>query len=148
MVPGAFVDLAALPVTPNGKVDRTALPAPDGARPDLGTGFVVPRTPTEEAVAAIWAGVLGVERVGVHDDFFDLGGHSLLATQVLARLHTAFGVRLGLIALFDRPTVAALGEAVEERLLEEIERMSDEEATRALGLLDLPAGTDEDGATR
>src|SRR5262249_15934002 len=85
IVPPVFVELAALPLTVNGKIDRAALPAPDGVRPELAAGYVAPRTTTEELLAGIWADVLGIDRVGVHDDFFELGGHSLLATQVTSR---------------------------------------------------------------
>ncbi|GAA0229475.1 hypothetical protein GCM10009527_027460 [Actinomadura nitritigenes] len=114
LIPAAFVELAALPLNRNGKVDRAALPAPDGARTGLGTAFTAPRTPTEEALAAIWADVLGLDRVGVDDDFFDLGGHSLLATQVVSRIRSTFGAELTLAALFDRPTVARFAAAVDE----------------------------------
>jgi hypothetical protein len=79
MVPSAFVRLEALPLTPNGKVDRRALPVPDSTRADLEEDFVAPRTPVEKMLAEIWAEVLGVERVGIHDKFLELGGHSLLA---------------------------------------------------------------------
>ncbi|MEV1178600.1 amino acid adenylation domain-containing protein, partial [Nonomuraea sp. NPDC049784] len=113
MVPSAFVELTTLPLTPNGKVDRAALPAPDGVRPELGTGFVPPRTATEEVLAGIWAQVLGLERVGIADGFFELGGHSLLATQVISRVRAAFDVEVPLTALFDRPTVAELAAVVE-----------------------------------
>ncbi|WP_051466578.1 non-ribosomal peptide synthetase [Actinomadura oligospora] len=113
MVPVAFVELTALPLTRNGKVDRDALPAPDGGRAAAGTEFVAPRTPAEESLAGIWAEVLGLDRVGVHDDFFELGGHSLLATQVVSRVRAAFGVEAALADLFDRPTVAGFAEAVE-----------------------------------
>ncbi|MFL5384123.1 MAG: amino acid adenylation domain-containing protein, partial [Longimicrobiaceae bacterium] len=100
MVPAAFVSLDALPLTRHGKVDRRALPDPDAA--DLsGAGYVEPGTETERRVAAIWAEVIGVRRVGVHDDFFVLGGHSLLATQVISRVREAFGVELPLRALFE-----------------------------------------------
>ncbi|MFM7171791.1 MAG: non-ribosomal peptide synthetase, partial [Caldilinea sp.] len=111
MVPAAFVPLAALPLTPNGKVDRPGLPAP--AYGDQAASFVAPRTPVEAKLAAIWASVLGVERVGVDDDFFALGGHSLLATQIVARLRQAFDVELTVKQLFAHPSVAALADWVE-----------------------------------
>jgi amino acid adenylation domain-containing protein len=113
MVPSAFVALDALPLTPSGKLDRRALPAPDAAAD--GEGFVRPRDPTEEALAAIWAEVLRREAVGVHDDFFDLGGHSLLATRVAARVRTAFGVALTVRALFQNRTIEALARHLAER---------------------------------
>src|SRR4029077_4477737 len=92
MVPGAVVMLPALPLNPNGKLDRQALPDPDTGRPDLAVGYQAPRTPTEEVLAGIFATVLGLERVGVDDDFFELGGHSLLATQVVSRLRDALSI--------------------------------------------------------
>src|SRR5205807_2968059 len=108
MVPAAFVILDSLPLTENGKVDRRALPAPDQLRPELEGNFVAPRTPAEELIAGIWAEVLRLERIGVHDDFFDLGGHSLNATQVVSRVREAFKVEMPLRALFESPTVEAL----------------------------------------
>ncbi|HET7234257.1 MAG TPA: amino acid adenylation domain-containing protein, partial [Longimicrobium sp.] len=106
MVPSAFVTLDALPLTPNGKVDRKALPAPDLAAPE--DSYVPPRTPAEEALAAIWAEVLERERVGVRDNFFEIGGHSLLATRVVARLReTPYG-QIGVGTLFQYPTIEAL----------------------------------------
>ncbi|MEL6229078.1 MAG: amino acid adenylation domain-containing protein [Cyanobacteria bacterium J06627_3] len=128
MIPSLFVTLTALPLTPNGKVDRQALPAPERIRPELAKQFVAPRNPTEEAIARIWTDVLGLETVGVNDNFFDLGGHSLLATQVLSRLREAFDVELPLRQLFEAHTVAEIADVVETALLEEIESMTDEEA--------------------
>jgi amino acid adenylation domain-containing protein len=113
MVPSAFVALDALPLSPNGKIDRQALAAIEETRPELQADFIAPRTPVEEEVAAIWASVLGLDRVGVHDNFFDVGGHSLLATQVISRLAKVFQVELPLRRLFEIPTVAGLAETVE-----------------------------------
>ena len=107
MVPSAFVTLDAFPLTPNGKLDRNALPDPK-----LETGFVAPRTPTEEKLADIWRDVLGGQRAGIHDNFFDLGGHSLLATQVISRIRSAFEIALPFNALFEAPTIAELAERI------------------------------------
>jgi surfactin family lipopeptide synthetase A len=112
MLPSVFVFLDALPLTPNGKVDRRALPPPDPKRPDLSEGFVAPRTPTEKTIAQIWAQILKLEQVGIHDNFFDLGGHSLLATQVISRMRSTIHADLSLRTLFEKPTVAGLAESV------------------------------------
>jgi amino acid adenylation domain-containing protein len=141
MIPSAIVPVAELPRTPSGKIDRSALPDADSAEPVA--EYVAPRTPLEEAVAAIWAQVLGLPAVGVEEDFFALGGHSLLATQVVAQVRSDFAVDLPLHSLFTYPTVSTLaGEIVrmmgdsegEEaaRLMAELEGMSDEEAERLL----------------
>ncbi|RKH40633.1 non-ribosomal peptide synthetase, partial [Corallococcus sp. AB050B] len=106
MVPSAFLVLEALPLNTNGKVDRKALPAPQGGA--VASTYVAPRNPTEAQLAAIWAAVLRVPQVGMKDSFFDLGGHSLLATQVVSRVRAAFSVELPLRALFESPTVEAL----------------------------------------
>jgi len=113
MMPSAFVVLDKLPRTPNGKVDRRALPVPDKARPELEETFVAPRTPIDEVLAGIWAEVLGLDKVGVQDNFFELGGHSLLATQVISRVRDAFSVELSLYSLFEAPTISSLGEKIE-----------------------------------
>jgi pristinamycin I synthase 3 and 4 len=120
MVPSVFVWLEALPLTPSGKLDRRALPAPPPARPELAEGFVAPRTPTEQALAGIWCEVLGLERVGVHDDFFDLGGHSLLAVQVLVRMRRVFRIDLPVQLLFASRTIERLASVVEEAVLDDI----------------------------
>ncbi|HVR99264.1 MAG TPA: amino acid adenylation domain-containing protein [Thermoanaerobaculia bacterium] len=111
MLPAVWMVLESLPLTPNGKVDRRALPAP--AAGQAGDSPGEPRTATEELLAGIWAQVLGRERVGVSESFFDLGGHSLLATQVMSRLRQALTVELPLRALFEAPTVAGLAQRVE-----------------------------------
>jgi hypothetical protein len=113
MVPSAFVEMDALPLSPNGKIDRRALPAPGTERPELEEPFAAARTPVEEVIAGVWSEVLGVERVGARDDFAELGGHSLHATRVASRLREAFAVEVPLRALFESPTVARQGELVE-----------------------------------
>jgi amino acid adenylation domain-containing protein len=116
MVPSGWVFLPALPLTPNGKIDRKALPAPDDVPLPPDETYAPPRTPTEAALAAIWAETLGVERVGIHDDFFQLGGHSLLAAQVMARLRAALGVDLPLRSLFEAPSVGEQAAIIEALL--------------------------------
>ncbi|HVS00902.1 MAG TPA: amino acid adenylation domain-containing protein, partial [Thermoanaerobaculia bacterium] len=113
MVPSAFVALASWPLTPNGKLDRKALPAPEEVRPEPETSYAAPRTPAEELLADIWAEVLGLERVGVEDDFFELGGHSLLATRVVSRVREVFGITVPLRALFETSTVEGLARRIE-----------------------------------
>ncbi|MEG5139394.1 MULTISPECIES: non-ribosomal peptide synthetase family protein [unclassified Microcoleus] len=112
MIPSAFVVLKTLPLTPNGKIDHQALPAPEIAA-SLTDTFVDPRTPLEETLAGIWSELLGIKKVGIHDNFFDLGGHSLLITQLLAKVRESFQVELPLRVLFEAPTVAGLAEKIE-----------------------------------
>ncbi|MEU8827139.1 non-ribosomal peptide synthase/polyketide synthase [Streptomyces sp. NPDC048636] len=111
MVPSAYATLEALPLTPNGKVDRRSLPDPDPAPASSGPGHVAPRTALEGKIAAIWADVLGLERVGVHDNFFDLGGDSILSIQVVSRARQA-GLHMSTKDLFTHQSVAALAEVV------------------------------------
>jgi acyl carrier protein len=113
MVPSWIEILDSLPLSPNGKVDRSALPVPDWARPDVSGTFVAPRTATEQLLATMWSEVLGFDRIGVYDNFFELGGHSLLATQIVSRVRNAFQMELPLRTLFEDPTVASLAKAVE-----------------------------------
>ncbi|HEV7514904.1 MAG TPA: condensation domain-containing protein, partial [Thermoanaerobaculia bacterium] len=110
MLPAGFVLLPALPLTPNGKVDRRALPAPELGQREEGEERVASRTPAEELLVDLWADLLGVDQVGIHDNFFALGGHSLLATRLVSRMREVFGIELPLRALFDSPTVAGLAE--------------------------------------
>lgn len=140
MLPSAFVEMEALPLSPNGKVDRKLLPAPDGARPELEQAFVASRNEVEQTLANIWSEVLKLDQIGINDNFFDLGGHSLLATQVISRIQIAFNVELPLRAIFENPTVSGLAmtlvqaqaDAAEEaellRVLEELEQLSEDEA--------------------
>ena len=142
MVPSVFVTIDTLPLTPNGKLNRQALPIADLLHRVQGETYREPRTPVEEKIAAIWAEVLRVDKVGVDNNFFDLGGHSLLATQAMSRMRASFSCDIPLRALFDAPTVGDLAKIVSaqlagqanetavERLLDELETMSNEDAER------------------
>ncbi len=144
MIPFTFVVLDAMPLTPNGKLDRRALPLPAPARPELDTPFVAPRTPVEEVLTGIWAEVLGLDKVGIHDNFFDLGGHSLLATQILSRVINRFQVELPVQILLQSPTVADMALVITQsqaekakpeemiHMLADLEALSDEEAQHLL----------------
>lgn len=112
MMPSAFVLLEAMPLTPNGKIDRRSLRAPDISRAEFESNFTEPRTPDEQLIAEIWAEVLGLERVGIHDNFFELGGHSLLATQAISRLREAFQLEVPLRSLFESPTIETFTESL------------------------------------
>jgi acyl carrier protein len=125
-------------------LDRKALPIPDRCQPALEESYVPPRSPEEEMIVEIWAEVLKVDRVGVHDNFFDLGGHSLLATRVISEVRKVFQVELPLRSLFEAPTVAGLALRVEQsisnagelaelgRNLTEVESLSDYEIEQQL----------------
>ncbi|OKH20883.1 hypothetical protein NIES593_17295 [Hydrococcus rivularis NIES-593] len=116
-IPTAFVFLDRLPLLPNGKVNRRDLPAPDRDRPEQENIFVAPQSFTEIELVQIWSRVLGVDRVGIEDNFFALGGHSLLATQLMSRIGDSFGVELSLQDLFIAPTISSLAQKVEEAIL-------------------------------
>jgi surfactin family lipopeptide synthetase C len=116
MVPSAFVLLDALPLTPNGKIDRLALSQRCDYVSDE-TAFTEPQTPTEEAIAEIWSALLGLEKVGTNQNFFDLGGHSLMATQLISRVRSCFGVELALCDFFADPTIQNLAELIEQEIL-------------------------------
>ncbi|HEU0053826.1 MAG TPA: non-ribosomal peptide synthetase, partial [Longimicrobium sp.] len=136
MVPGTVTVLDAFPLTPSGKVDRRALPVPAA---EAEASFVAPGTPTEVELAAVWADLLGAERVGAGDHFFRLGGHSLLVTRLVGRLRTTMDVEVPVRTLYETPILSAqaavidqLREAELERLVAELEEMSEEEARAAL----------------
>ncbi|CCI20939.1 hypothetical protein MICAH_10002 [Microcystis aeruginosa PCC 9809] len=113
IISSLLLPLDALPLTPNAKIDRRALPAPDHTQPELEETFIAPRTPLEQQLADIWMTLLKLEQVGVHDNFFELGGHSLLATQVASRLRQTFQVEIPLKELFELPTIAQLAQRIE-----------------------------------
>ena len=114
MIPSVFVVMDALPLNPNGKIDRKALPAPvDGHGAGPAADDVAPSGPLEEGLAAIWREVLGLTYVGANDSFFDRGGHSLLAMQVIARVDQAMGIKIAVRSLFEAPTIAGLARTIE-----------------------------------
>lgn len=134
MVPAMYVTIDAIPLTPNGKVDRAALPAPDAANTLGEDVFHAPRTEVEQAVAGILAPLLGVERVDVEANFFSLGGHSLLGIQLISRVRENLGVELSLRTVFEAPSVVELSAEIERLLCAKLEAMSEEEVQRTLGL--------------
>jgi amino acid adenylation domain-containing protein len=125
MVPSAFVPVDALPLTPNGKLDRKALPAPEYAA--AADRYVAPRTPVEEVLAEIWTEVLRLERVGVHDSFFDLGGHSLLIMRLLAGIQATFDLKISIRTVYSMPTLEAMAGEIERRIYEDVATLSDDE---------------------
>ena len=138
MIPSAFVVLDKLPCLPSGKIDRSALPEPGTARPALETPFVAPHLPIEEELVKVWAEVLHLDQVGIHDNFFEMGGHSLLAMQILSIINKTFHSDLPVQMFFEAPTVAEMAAAITRHLaavtdpdivallLEEIEASSQE----------------------
>jgi acyl-coenzyme A synthetase/AMP-(fatty) acid ligase/acyl carrier protein len=142
MIPAAFIMLDSMPLTPTRKIDRNALPEPGTARPEMDRPFVPPRTAVERELAKIWCDVLSLDRVGIHDDFFDLGGHSLAVIRVVSRVVQTFQIELPVKALIDSPTVANMAVVIDanhaklaseeelSRMLSELEALTDEEAQR------------------
>jgi thioesterase domain-containing protein/acyl carrier protein len=114
MLPSAFVEIEKLPLPSSGKIDRRSLPVPDDSRPDLETGYAIPRNPIEQQLVSIWSEVLGVHEIGIHDNFFGLGGHSLLAVRLFASIEKSFGRRLPLAVLFQHGTIGHLAELLVE----------------------------------
>jgi surfactin family lipopeptide synthetase A len=133
MVPSAFMFLEDLPRMANGKVDRRALPDPGRSRPDLDTPFVAPRAPVEKELAQIWADVLCLDQVGIHDDFLELGGDSLVASQVISRVIKSFQLDLPVQALFQSPTVAEMAEVIAQN---QAKKLSEEDLARILAELE------------
>jgi acyl carrier protein len=134
MVPAMYVTIDAIPLTPNGKVDRNALPAPDTANMLGEDVFHAPQTEIEQVVAGILAPLLGVERVDVEANFFALGGHSLLGIQLISRVRDTLGVELSLRTVFEAPSVAELSAEIERLLCAKLDAMSEEEVQRTLGM--------------
>jgi hypothetical protein len=133
MVPSAFVVLERFPLTPNGKVDRKALPRPD-MQSSVGAEFALPETETQKALAEIWSELLRIPRVGLHDNFFDLGGHSLLATRVTSRASSTFGVRLLVRAMFEHPRLGDLAARIDD--LQSVRRLRKQAAPVSLATIE------------
>jgi acyl carrier protein len=132
MIPTTFVLLEALSLTPNGKVDRSALPVPDEFNTLRNEVATAPSTPLEEQLVSLLAPLLGLQQVGIDDNFFMLGGHSLLGTQLIARIADTFGVTMTLRTLFDAPTVRELSYEIEDLIIARVDAMSDDEVHHLL----------------
>jgi amino acid adenylation domain-containing protein len=145
MVPSTLVTLAELPVTPNGKLDRASLPAPDGSRPRLERAYVAPQTPVQETLASVWREVLGIDRVGIDDDFFNLGGHSMLAVRMVARVRDTLGLELSLAQVFEHPTIRELAGSITGQMLGEVD---DDELAEMLAELQEAQGATGPGEAR
>ncbi|HEY5814116.1 MAG TPA: phosphopantetheine-binding protein, partial [Terrimicrobiaceae bacterium] len=113
MIPQAILILQRMPLTASGKIDRKALPAHEDVLSDRTQAYVAPGNPIEKTVADIWIELLRLEKVGVHDDFFESGGHSLLATRLISQFRRAFGVEISLRSVFEAPTIAAMSELIQ-----------------------------------
>ncbi|WP_145052124.1 non-ribosomal peptide synthetase [Paenibacillus xylanexedens] len=138
MLPAAWVVLEQFPVTPNGKVDRKALPEPTPSELYSAQDYVAPRHPVEEMLAGIWSDVLGLQRIGAHDHFFELGGHSLLATQIVSRVKKLFGIEYPLAQVFQRPMLSQMAKSIREIQEIQEERIAPEEIVRVSRERELP----------
>jgi acyl carrier protein len=143
MIPSVFVQLDEFPLTPNGKLNRRALPVPDSSRPDIADRFVAPTNPLEEDLAQMFSALLGVERVGIEDNFFELGGHSLLAMQLISRVRADFDMEIGLRDFFEAPTVTRLAEMMEAAFLATTEAGEIAEMLSELELIEEDTETNE-----
>jgi acyl carrier protein len=145
MVPGAWVRMEELPLTPSGKIDRRALPAPDMSRPQMKEPFVPAGTQTEQLLAEIWSELLKVTPIGIHDDFFALGGDSLLATRLIFKTRSALHVEIPVRTIFEARTISRLAGYIEAagnaeadeaeriaQLLEQLEQLPDQEVSALL----------------
>jgi acyl carrier protein len=145
MVPATLIGIDELPLTPSGKVDRRALPAPEQTAEYSEKSLIAPRTPTEERLAEIWKQLLSRDEISINQNFFDLGGHSLLATQVMSRIREAFKIELPLRFIFELPTISSLAAKIDAgtdsrgtdidqiaQMLEEIENFSSDEITKLM----------------
>ena len=125
MIPSLFIKLEKIPLSPNGKTNRDALPDLNHARPDLIANYVAPGTEIEEALVTIWSNILTIEQVGIYDNFLELGGHSLAAIRLVARMNEAFQLQLPVTCVFENPTIAALGRHVENTIMKLMEEMEE-----------------------
>jgi acyl carrier protein len=136
MVPGVIIELATFPLTPNGKIDRQALPDPDREQRMVGTAFVPPQTELQEQLAEIWYQLLKLSHISIYDNFFDLGGHSLLITRLAARIRNTFEVNIPLRDLFEAPTIELMASRIEQCQLELFEQAGDESLKQMLSSLE------------
>jgi acyl carrier protein len=133
MLPSAFVFIDAFPLTPNGKLDRNALPPPDGRSREFDGSYVAPRTPMEEVLARIWCEVLNLTQVGIHDNFFEIGGHSLLAVQLQLQIRRVLEIEVPLAAIYRWPTIEGIALSI---LQQEVESLGTQEAERLFAELE------------
>jgi acyl-coenzyme A synthetase/AMP-(fatty) acid ligase/acyl carrier protein len=136
MLPASFILMEEMPLTPNGKIDRKALPEPDRSRPTLTQGYVTPETEIEQLLTTIWQEVLGLDKVGRYDNFFDLGGDSISVMQVMIQVSQVLEIELPPKMLFEMPILADFAGRIEDSLIAEIENLSDEEVELLLANLD------------